>query len=270
VLDTVFVAIAKSGWLRLVIGDRDFPAKAHRVEAPVGESGTARQNTLESVDRAHVLLAAYMAHSALRFAADHEFFHAVHGHVLLVEELFDRPLSENLARLAAPYEQDVRLALEMGADRSAIAQQIRDIAEGSFPTNDAVDALSLVDRIGLIIVATAAMLAIWAQEENGELDAGYSHPSCETRLYMLLGPTLVRALSMTGLDASAITSAHQSIIRTALILSGSNSVFSAIGRAMDPARLTTLDIENQRLEMVYRLDLAPLLVGHKFLPALEG
>lgn len=81
------------------------------------------------------------------------------------------------------------------------------------------------------------------------LDAGYSHPSCETRLYMLLGPTLVRALSMTGLDGSDITTTQQRIIRAALILPGSNSVFSAIGRAMDPARLTTLDVENQRLEL---------------------
>jgi hypothetical protein len=81
---------------------------------------------------------------------------------------------------------------------------------------------------------------------------------------MLLGPTLVRALSMTGLDATATTSAQQSIIRAALILSGSNSVFSATGRAMDPARLTTPDMENQRLEMVYRLDVARLFVRHQF------
>jgi hypothetical protein len=209
---------------------------------------------------ANKLFAGYMAYCALRYVADHEFFHAVHGHVLLIEELFDAPTIAELARRAAPREQDIRLSLEMEADRSAVTQLLVDIVEGQTPTNNMVEGLSIPDQLSMAIVAVALVIGFWETEEIAFGDETMpTHPSIGTRLHMLLGPTLERALGTAGLSAPAVDSIVLKISHALVSLARVHSVLAAPLRALEESRNQYYRTENQRLEMVYRLDVAHFL-----------
>jgi hypothetical protein len=58
-------------------------------------------------DPTNELLAGYMAHASLRFVADHEFFHAFHGHLLLIEELRERQRFPPPNRSVLNYDRDI-------------------------------------------------------------------------------------------------------------------------------------------------------------------
>jgi hypothetical protein len=220
---------------------------------------------LASSEPTNILLAGYMAHAALRFVADHEFFHAFHGHLLLIEELQERQRLPARNGNALNYDRDIRLALELEADRSAVSQYVVDLVSEAVPGNAAVDCLSAPDRLTLLIMSIAIIMAIWAaEEETSGAAPGVTHPRWECRLYMLLGPTLIRSLRLVGFDEATVSSIHRKTIKSVFALELMHPAFMTIASALDHNRMQVHDLDGRRLEMVYRLTIAPLLMRHQF------
>jgi hypothetical protein len=205
-----------------------------------------------------------MAHVALRYAADHEFFHAFHGHLLFIEELLDRSTFSPLRIERAPYDRDIRLALELEADRSAVTQHVVDLLAGATPTNDAIEDLSREARIPLIFVSIAIMMTLWAAGEESYLSTGITHPRWDTRLYMLLGPTLVRSLSLVGFDQAVVARIHRTTMDQIGDLQTAHPIFTTIMSALETSRMRIHETESRRLEMVYLLTVAPKLARYQF------
>ena len=228
------------------------------------EQNATQEFGLESAYPTNVLLTGYMAHVALRYAADHEFFHGFHGHLLLIEELFRESTHSALTTNGVRYDHDIRLALELEADRSAVTQHVVDLLDEATPTNDAVEDLSQEARISLIFVSIAILMSLWASEEERTLSAGNTHPRWETRLYMLLGPTFVRSLSLVGFEQSAVTAIQWEMMKQLGVLQTAHPIFRPIMKALEYSRMQIHQTESRRLEMVYRLTVAPKLARYQF------
>lgn len=245
--------------------------QAHRLHHAPGfrqfsQSGrSAPTPTLDQAAPVNALLAGFMAHAALRFIVDHEYFHAAHGHVLLAEALFDRPTLPELARLASPRERDMRLAMELEADRSAVSQLVLDTVAGDLPSNDAVAHLSPAQRLVLAVVAVAMLLGLFGAEQKvrGEPE-GETHPVSLSRLHMLLQPGLARALRQAGLSPSDTDEVGAGVGRALYTLAELHAVFAQPLQSLDPEVAGGLDIDNLRLEMTYLADVAPHLAARHF------
>jgi hypothetical protein len=209
--------------------------------------------------------AAYFFQAALRFACDHEFFHAFHGHLLLVTELFERrDLAEPMG-ITAPREHSIRMALELEADRSAAIQQILEVVAGQTPGNDILDAMAPPDKIVLSLFAMALMMALWTRHDPARpFDPADVHPAMETRLFMLFEPILLRALQLAQLEPSTILHIHERVTDTLRALSPVHDVFQIFSRALDPVRRSYFQTENRRLELAYLLNVRPHLKRHNF------
>jgi hypothetical protein len=155
-----------------------------------------------------LLVSGFMAHVALRFVCDHEFYHAISGHAALIRELFDSPLSLEIARNASPYERSIRLAMEMESDRSAFAQHVLDVLVGDAASNRALDNLVVEVRVAIVTIAIAIMMAAWAAHEKPEDMSAGVHPIAGTRIFTLVGPTLSNVLSVAGLKETQISAVH--------------------------------------------------------------
>ena len=241
----------------------DADALANLLDSP--SAGSSTPELLLRATPANAMRATFMVHAALRFICDHEFFHAFHGHVLLVNELFDRPVIPQLARLAQPLEPRIRMALEMEADRSAVFAHFLDLAAGDGPGNPVIDAMTPTARIHLATVAVSIVLALLAKGEEPVPDENVAtHPGIEARLFMLLESTFVRALQMAGFDLASIVQLHNQVLASLSALESVHSVFAVYGRATDERLREHHQIGNRRLEMAYRLYALERLRRHSF------
>lgn len=234
------------------------------LDTPASASSTAE--LLSRAAPGNAMRATFMVHAALRFICDHEFFHAFHGHVLLVNELFDRPVIPQLARLAQPLEPRIRMALEMKADRSAGFAQFLDLAAGDGPGNPVIDAMTPAGRIHLATVAMCIMLALLAEGDEEAVPSEYlaTHPGIEARLFMLLEPMFVRALQMAGFDPAGIVQLHDQVLASLSELGAVTRLFAIYDRPTDESLRTYHQIDNRRLEMTYRLYASERLRRHSF------
>jgi hypothetical protein len=146
-----------------------------------------------------------------------------------------------------------------------VTQYIVDVVSDAVSVNDAVDRLSIPERVLLIVMSIVIIMAVWAaEEESSGVATGLTHPRWECRLYMLLGPTLVRALKLEGFDEATVSSLHRKTIESVFALVPAHPAFKTIADALDQNRMQVHDLDGRRLEMVYRVTIAPLLVRHQF------
>lgn len=205
-----------------------------------------------------LMLAAFLIDRAIGFVADHEFVHAVNGHTLQVAE-------SGRFELCGVAESDVYRAFELEADRSALYCLVDDLFEGRSATNDLIDQLDITSRAALIGLAVGVLCAVWlaAQDEDG---TSAFHPAARTRVYMLLGPSLVGALVRAGLPDELIARVQRILGRLLSDLGSRSRRLAPLAPIFTAAQADVHQRENARLEAVYRTIAAPLLASLQFAP----
>jgi hypothetical protein len=228
--------------------------------------GEAVSPSLDSASKSNALIAAFMSHISLRFIMDHEYFHAYHGHVLLAEEFFGHPVVFEVDKYIASNERNMRRALEFQADRSAFMQMLRDVASGDVPTNEAVDRLTLDERLVLSIVAVLVVVGLMGAEDLALGVETEINPAAERRASHLISPTIGRGLAAVGFNTTRINVIGAAVHRAVDMLAALHNVFRAPSLAFALDQRDVNSIENRHLEWIYFLSVGPKLRDHQFFP----